>query len=372
MKNRILSLMLLLAVVLSFTNCKKKETTEDIVEPVVVTNPPPAGGDYWIINKSNTHIYWTQDFVTFNELSTSLIGTPYMFGDTLVCVSNTSNAATISYGSIFNLSNFKTISSSKTFPSIGFIDGHFVAQTIDGNNYYLGYCNAKNGESNFSYTLQQNGVYFEHFYRIRNVLMTKIHTSIGSNMAYSYFSNDSLKWMATAVPISGCNYYDGGNNLLVGYYYGQLATTSDINLNSATWSSITNLNYTNTSDSIGTFNFNNFVSSPTNNSGLYIVNNKWKVFGYVNVSSNDHNLPAVNTSTDQGATWQTTLLTGIPSDIPPHSNINYRCLVSKTSTFIASNNDVFKSTDGVNFTKVMTGADAQIFMENSNTSIYMK
>ncbi len=359
MKNQILSLMLLLVVVLSFTNCKKKDTTEDIVEPVVVTNPAPVGGDYWLTTmpySQNNSVFWTQDFETFHELSTDLKSATQVFlmGDTLIVNCNSK----IYYGSATNPSGFKSISSSMTASKIGYINGILVATSVDGNNYYVGYCNTKKGETSINYTFLSS-INYSDFKYVRNTLITNITTGMGSTGAFSYFSNDSLKWMATTFPFSNGKYYDGSNNMIIGFD-GNIHTTSDIDLNTATWNHIyVSGNYTNNSDSSG-----NFMSS-----SYFNINNEWKVYGTISSSITGNTISAVNVSTDQGATWQTTLLTGITYE---HYYDSYTCFVSKTTTFMVGQSKVYKSTDGINFTQILSGTSADEFYSATSNAVYVK
>jgi hypothetical protein len=375
MKKTKFNLLLILAASLCFTACKKKDnkTEEEPIVTPIVTNPPPAGGDYWLSTKNSNVIYWTQDFVTYYELSGSLKAEEiYLSGDTVLFTGYTDYS--VKYGPVSNPSVYKTVSSTKRISNLACANGYIVALSIDGNNKYMGLCNIKKGETALNYTLLNNQS-FDGFYKIRNNILTNFSTNLGTTLASSFVSNDSLKWNLAPSPSVGgtYQYFDGGNGVTVAYN-GFLYRTSGTNFNNAVWTA-KNIANTNTSDSLGSFSPYYFYSGAFMN-----INGTWKIFGTINMTSNGRQVHAVNTSDDLGVSWQTKLITGVPYLTTTGNALQYRCLASKNITYImCSNNNgqnstafVYKSTNGKDFSQYLSGSQAQSFYEQNQLAVYVK
>ncbi|MES2681244.1 MAG: hypothetical protein V4635_15220 [Bacteroidota bacterium] len=374
MKKAKFNLLLILTVSLCLTACKKKDDKKDEepVVPPVVTNPPPASGDYWLTTKNSNAIYWTQDFATYHELSSALKAEEiYLSGDTVLFTG--SSDFSVKYGPVSNPSVYKTVSSSKRISDVAYGNGFIVALSYDGNNKYLGLCNTKKGETAIMYTLLNNQSY-SGLYKIRGAILTNFSTNLGTTLASSFVGNDSLKWMLAPSPGAGnFQYFDGGSGVTVAYD-GFLYRTSGTNFNNAVWTG-KNISNTNTTDSSGSFGVYNVYAG-----GFKNINSKWMIYGAISMTSNGHNLHAVNTSLDLGATWQTKLITGVPYLTNSGNGFQYRCLASKNVTYIiCSNNNgqnstafVYKSTNGIDFTQFLSGSQAQAFYEQAQYAVYVK
>jgi hypothetical protein len=374
MKKSKLNLVFLLIGIICFPSCKKKDNPkeDEPVVPVIATSPPPASGDYWLVRKNVTHIYWTQDFEIYHELSADIDGQfIFLSGDTVLITGFYDGF--LKYGNVSNPAGFRKIPFSKAVYSVGYTQGYIVALADEANNKYVGLCNIKKGETELKFTPLASGESFSGLYKINNSLVSNVSTNLGTSMTITSLKNDSIRWNPAPSPAQNMSfqYFDGGNGVTVAYN-GNLCKTTSPSLLSASWS-YQNIFNTNTSDSSGSF-----TPFEVNDGGFLNIDGKWKIYGMIEMTANGHKIPAVNISSDNGASWQTTLLNGIPYSKTIGDVFKYKCFASKKATFVMFANGgvdlayVYKSSDGINFTKLLESYEAQNLFMDTWTAVYVK
>ncbi len=295
--------------ILIFSSCKKDKKNNNPAPvppgPTDTYNPPPAGGGYYFCFKKNsTDLCWTKNFTDLTMFSSKLKGTQIIgFGkDTLVAYCD----GKIYFGNVLNPSDFKSITCSKFPKYISCINKVIVCTAIDGFNYYLGYCDYKNGQTQVTYSLLNSGRYFTS--PIQHTGTELIATAYDNNISASIvaYTRDGINWAYKGAPISFPTGSDMQFKNYSNVYYAignsNVKSTTDTSFATGSWTTL-NLNINqNTSDTSG------FYQSEI----LRKDGNNWVSYGFVYSNVSGNQVPAKNVSTDNGATFTTTLLNGLP------------------------------------------------------------
>jgi len=339
MQFKLIPLLIFISSVLA-VSCKKNKKTDNTPPPPITPsssyNPPPTNSDFYMINHENQGLCWTKDFLTFKKYS-SKIGESSCHGyikDTILLQVNNK----IYFGNIFDPENHKTIDCSKTVNTVSWINGVITCFADEHPNKYLGSCDYKNGETQVTFTLLSSSDYY---YTFTNLGHAVVCATISGDLAYT---RDGKNWQlksATGISFdtrfrkSGSTFYKYSSN-------GNYSHTTDTSFATGSWTNIQSFSSTNnTSDSAGYFQHTNARISPP----------QITIFGYIYTPANNY-VPAINVSNDNGNTFATTLLNGIPVQKftgPVYAKTSNHTLV------ILYDNVSFKyvpyvSTDNLNFT----------------------
>lgn len=353
----ILSLVLLIS-------CKKDKNNSDPTPvtpaPVDTYNPAPAGGGYYFAKKNtSSELCWTKNFSDFNLFSSKLKNvTTFGFGkDTFVVFQDWN----IYFGNIYNPSDMKTITCSRYVQYLSCINNVVVCYAIDGNNYYLGYCDYKNGEREITFNFLNNGETITS--PIQHTGSELIAGGYNSSVSTPFLAvtKNGKNWSYKGVPSSFPTYNDAIFKNYNNTYYAlnkfTIRTTTDTSFASGSWSNNIINFWPNTSDTIGSYQ-SEFLHKDGSN---------WVSYGCIASVASGKYIPAKNTSTDNGATFTTTLLTGLPLE-------QYFYAVTKTHALAivydnVANNGTYKtyiSSDFVNFSQTtILNIDPNVF-KNSN------
>jgi len=307
-----ISISILLVTALFLLSCKKnKKDSEPTPSPTPpgptdTYNPPPASGDYYffIDGANNPTLSWTKNFTDFRIYSSKLDGVNiFGFGNDTIVVYK---GGTIYFGNVYNPSEMKTITCSKYVQYLSCINNVVVCYAVDGNNYYLGSCDYKNGERDITFNLLTVGeTITSPIQHAGNELLAGGYNSSAS-LSFLAVSRNGKNWSYKGVPSSfpttfNSIYKNYGNAYYaINPYF--VKTTIDTSFASGSWSNTTFNSGQNTSDTAGYFN----------NDVLRKVGVNWISYGSVYSSASGNYIPAKNISTDNGATFTTTLLTGLP------------------------------------------------------------
>lgn len=300
--------------------CKKKDETEPEPAPVVPVDtytPPPAGGGFYFVNRNSQEFSWTQDFITFKKYS-SKIQFADCFGfanDTLLVYHNDK----VTFGNVYNPADFKTVTCSKDLVYLSWINGVIVCYTSNNTGRYLGSCDFKNGESSITFTLQPTSIYFGPLQHVGHAVV-----SVGSENGNSVLARttNGKSWWYSSTPPSfsgGTLYIKKYNGVMYAYNSsGFIFSTTDTSFASTSWTNPTFTLNQNTTDTVGYFQ----------SSFLRRQGNGWISYGYVYSTQSGNQLPAKNVSTDNGTTYSTSFLKGIPNNKP------YTYALSKTHSMV--------------------------------------
>ena len=265
------------------------------------------------MNKNLQEFSWTQDFITFKKYSSKIqyAGCFGFANDTLLVYHNDK----VTFGNVYNPADFKTVTCSKNLVYLSWINGVIVCYTSDNNGKYLGSCDYKKGESTITFTLQPTNLYFGTLQHVGHAVV-----SVGSENGNGILASttNGKSWRYTSTPSSfsgGTMFIKNFNGVIYAYNYaGDISSTIDTSFASASW---TNHSFTigqNTTDTVGSFQ----------SILLRRQGNGWTSYGYVYSTQSGKSLPAKNVSTDNGTTYSTIFLKGIPSNKP------YTYALSKT------------------------------------------
>jgi len=358
---------ILLSATLIFSCKKEKKSDPGPSTPPTPTdtyNPPPAGGGFIMANFTDKGFCWTKDFISFTKYSSKLSNGWLFFsyaGDTII--THKSNSNTISFGNIYNPSDFKTINTAKALNAVSYIHGVVIGYAIDNNNYYIGHCDFRNGQTDMSFTLLPAGVQFAgDFCNVGHAVVSFVSVN---NVSLLALSRDGKSWAfkttaAGFVPHSEfvIRKYNGVFHAIFGSGY--FFTTTDTSLVSTSWTQNSGQIQTNTSDSAGIFNCFKYRKE----------GNNWVGYGYIYNSASGNNIPAKNVSTDNGSTYTTELLTGIPV------GKWYSYILTKTHAVVTyfdnSQYRAFISSDFKNFTPYSGSATSVDFSSNYPERYYFE
>jgi len=356
--NFLVTILLSLGILLS---CKKKDKTSPAPTtpsgPTETYNPPPSGGGYYFfINSENSAISWTKNFTEAKEYNSKLTGIS-TFGlgkDTLVVYKN----GTIYFGNIYNPSDMKTITCSRYVQYLSCINNVVVCYAVDGNNYYLGYCDYKNGERAITFNFLTNGEYISG--PIQHTGGELIASGYNNNLSVNFIAitrngkNWSYKGLPSGVPSGNDVAYKNYNNTYYAISPYNFKFTNDTSFASGSWSSNSVGIWQNNSDTTGSFQSDVLRKHGTN----------WISYGNVYSTASGKYLAAKNVSTDNGVTFSTTLLNGLPVK---------QCNFAFTKTHIlamvyddVASNGTYKtyiSSDFLNFTQLNNANFTPIFFK---------
>ncbi len=359
---------LLLIPFLFVNGCKKKDEGQPAPEgtppPPDTYNPPPTEGGYYFFKKIvSGELCWTKNFSDNRFFSSKLknIGV-FGFGKDTVLVYQQGN---IYFGNIFNPADFKSITCSRYVKYISCINNVVVCYAEDNNNYYLGYCDYKNGERAVTFNLLTNGEHLTSPIQYVGDLLIAGGYNNSANLKFIAITRNGKTWSYKGVPYFISTYSDAifknYNNTYYSINPNSFNSTTDTSFASGSWS--TNfVNITqNTSDSSGYFQ----------SMFLRKMGTSWISFGSIHSSVSGKNIPAKNVSTDNGVSFTTSLLNGLPSN---QTMYDYYFAVTKTHVMayiydLEANNGTYKayiSTDFLNFSQVsLSGVSASMFLESN-------
>ncbi|MCB0802296.1 MAG: hypothetical protein KDB74_04295 [Flavobacteriales bacterium] len=353
MKNKLKHSLIALLSIAMISSCSKEDDEvkkeETNTTPTIETNSPPSGNYYTGILYGDIHAYpvWTADFVTFNKFTTQFesqnVSRVKVENDTvLIAYSDIHQLNYIAYAPVNALNNFKVISSSEPISEFSILNGIIIVYAVDGLNKYTGYCNLNLGMSSIQYgSVLSSTVEFSDFVNTGSAIIANHNNNSAYKMAYT---TDGMTWNIPGTIDGGRFEVFGGKTWrfsALKYEY-----TTDTDLSSATWNTtILHLDSLNTTDTSGPFSESYLdVNSASS----------WRSYGRIN--NGGASFPALNTSTDQGLTWHTQLLTSIPN-VNDNSYLDGQYFTINSLTIWNNNNTnysfpigVYTATNGVDFT----------------------
>lgn len=338
-QSKIISIFCLTLLILN--SCKKKDEPEPEPAPIIPSdtyNPPPAGGGFYMVNNGLNGLSWTKDFITFTKYSSKIASSSCIgFSGDTVLIHTTDK---VSFGNVYNPADFKSVSCSKTPSSISWINGVIVCYATDNSGKYLGSCNFKNGESSVTFTLQPTNIYFGTLYNVGHAVVSS--GSENGNIILATTTNGRSWWyrsVPSSFPSGSSPTFKKYNGIVYAFNSsGTASSTSDTSFASASWTSIPINVFQNTTDSAGYFS-----SSIIRKQG-----NGWISYGYVYSAQSGRYLPAKNISTDNGATFTTSFLVGVPNTSPFYAITKTHVMASCYDN-TANLNVPYVSSDALNF-----------------------
>ena len=369
------ALLVILAGLFFVQSCKKDEDDSPTPKTITVNQPPASNYVYGtLVTTFSTgtamKACWTTDGKEFFRFTDEFAGwsenAVNVCSDQLVLsYSPKSDQYVVAFAPLNDLKHFTKISSSRNLTDVAIINGVVVGSANEGNNFYRGYCDTKAGETEMTFDLLPASTVFFGYQLLGSMLICKVQTVGGNGLAYT---SDGKNWTITNEPVINSSYYYK-NGKITAYTSYLAASNTGTDLSTGWVIDTLSDALMNFSDTIGQFN-------PTYKS---IIPRGTALYSYGSIYSfkSGKHYPCANISNDQGQTWNTLLLVGIPSY---SNNTNWTGnIISSSSLLIIDNvpgdgtfpEGIYSSGNGIDFTLWTNASEIENFANFFNPKSVM-